>query len=79
MDKGHGSPWDRGSADSYYMRSKNPHWFPNGTYNDPWIKKEMMTPEQVQDYNQGYEDNERNGHFKDYGDFFPLTEEDKDD
>jgi hypothetical protein len=29
--RAHGSPYDRGSADSYYGRPLSPHWWPNGT------------------------------------------------
>ena len=28
----HGSPFDRGGADSYYRRGFDPHWYPGGTY-----------------------------------------------
>lgn len=27
----HGSPQDRGSADAYYSRRFDPHWWPEGT------------------------------------------------
>ena len=63
----HGSPYDRVSADSYYMRAKKPHYYPNGTYENPLILEEFMTTGQVQDYNDGYNDNEKDGHFKDWG------------
>ena len=29
----HGSPTDRGSADRYYGRPYDPHWYPEGTGN----------------------------------------------
>ena len=32
-DEIHGSPFDRGSADSWYSRERKPHFYPNGTYN----------------------------------------------
>jgi len=64
----HGSPYDRGAADSYYARSKNPHFYPNGTYNNPLVMKGFMTSKEIEDYNKGYDDNERDGHFKDWGD-----------
>ncbi len=28
----HGSPKDRGSADAYYSRPYNPHYWPEGSY-----------------------------------------------
>ena len=63
----HGSPYDRGTADSYYMRAKKPHYYPNGTYNNPLVIEEFMTPKQVKEYYQGFKDNEDEGHFKDWG------------
>ena len=32
LDRGHGSPYDRGSADSYYSRTKSPHYYKEGSY-----------------------------------------------
>ena len=55
--KRHGSLFDRGSADSWYSRPHQPHWYPNGSYNDPRI--EDLTPEQIAEYHAGYEDNEK--------------------
>ena len=31
--KQHGSLYDRGRADSYYGRPRDPHWYPKGSYN----------------------------------------------
>ena len=57
MDKSHGSPYDRGRADAYYGRSRDPHWYPNGSYEIPRISSEYMTAEQRDEYMTGY-DNE---------------------
>ena len=35
MNKRHGGPYDRGSADSYYQRGPRPHYFKGDTYNSP--------------------------------------------
>jgi hypothetical protein len=32
FDRSHGSPFDRGAADSWYSRPQEPHWYPEGTY-----------------------------------------------
>ena len=40
-----GSPEDRGSADRYYYRRCIPHYYPNGTGNEPRIEEKDMTPE----------------------------------
>jgi hypothetical protein len=65
----HGSLYDRGSADSYYRRSKDPHWYPVGTYKEPRIDNVnyTLTEDQIAEYNAGYDDNEQNGDKKDYG------------
>ena len=52
----HGSPFDRGSADSWYGRGKNPHFYPNGTYNGEAVTD--LTPEEVAAYNKGNDENE---------------------
>ena len=49
----HGSPEDRGSSDAYYGRPKDPHKYPNGTYNPPRIA--LTDPEEVAAYNRGYD------------------------
>lgn len=53
----HGSPQDRGSADRYYGRPANPHWWPEGTGKGIRIERDDMTPEQIAEYDYGY-DNE---------------------
>lgn len=60
----HGSLFDRGSADSYYGRPRSPHWYPNGSYNEPRI--EDLSVEQIAEYNAGYVNNERFGHKKEW-------------
>jgi hypothetical protein len=55
----HGSLFDRGSADSYYGRKQNPHWYPKGTgMGEPVVD---LTPEEVAEYIAGYEHNEARG------------------
>jgi len=45
-DNRHGGPWDRGSADSYYKRGFNPHYFVGDTYSTPKVEMEQMTRSQ---------------------------------
>ncbi len=66
-DQTHGGPFDRGSADSYYHRPRDPHWYPEGTYKGERITKDQMTPEQIQAYLAGYQYNEQFGDKKDWG------------
>lgn len=61
----HGSPYDRGTADSYYGRGRNPHYYPEGTYNGQEVTD--LTPEELEAYNAGYDDNESSGDKKDWG------------
>ena len=65
LDREHGSPYDRGSADSWYQRPRNPHYFVGGSYKSEPITEELMTPEQVKEYHKGYDANVA---FKDWGD-----------
>ena len=58
----HGSPYDRGGADSYYRRPIRPHYYPEGSYHGEEVTE--LTQEQIDDYLRGYEDNEKAGDFK---------------
>jgi hypothetical protein len=62
----HGSPYDRGSADSYYGRSFDPHYWPQGTYNGTRVEMAQMTAYEITAYTAGYRDNEESGDFKEY-------------
>jgi len=59
LNHSHGSLWDRGSADSYYGRPRDPHYYPDGSYNGERITD--LTPEQVKEYLDAYEWNEKHG------------------
>jgi len=52
----HGGAYDRGSADKYYGRGFNPHYFVGATYNSTMIEEVDMSEEEVEAYTQGYED-----------------------
>ena len=52
----HGGAYDRGSADAYYGRPREPHFFTGASYHSIVIDMPNMTPEQVAEYNQGYDD-----------------------
>jgi hypothetical protein len=67
MNKDHGSPYDRGGADSYYRRGRDPHWWPEGTGFGTRVERENMTLKEIAEYDFGYLENEEGGHFKDYG------------
>lgn len=62
----HGSPYDRGSADSYYRRGYNPHYYLGDTGNSPRVALKDMTPDEIVAYTAGYNDNEDEGNFKDW-------------
>jgi hypothetical protein len=66
-DERHGGPYDRGSADSYYRRGMEPHYYIAGTGSSKRIEVADMTPEEIEAYKAGYNDNEEDGDFKDYG------------
>ena len=66
FDRSHGSPFDRGSADSWYGRPQDPHWYPEGTYNGNRIESKDMSIAELRAYFMGYEYNEQFGGKKDY-------------
>jgi hypothetical protein len=66
-DASHGSPFDRGSADSYYGRAQSPHKYPNGTGNAPRVEAQDMSLAEMREYYQGYEYNEAFGDKKNWG------------
>jgi len=56
IDKRHGGPYDRGSADKYYNRMFNPHYFVGATYSSECV---IMTDPETDEYKQyakGYND-----------------------
>lgn len=65
-DATHGGPFDRGSADSWYGRPQDPHFYPQGTYNGDRVEAKDMTLAQMREYFRGYEYNEQFGGKKDY-------------
>jgi hypothetical protein len=56
----HGNPFDRGSADSYYGRPRDPHKYPSGTYKGLRVDLQPGTAEHKA-YMAGYDWNEANG------------------
>ena len=60
----HGGPWDRGSADSYYRRAFDPHYFVGATYSSKRIEQDEMTTDEMMAYEAGFNDNESSGNFK---------------
>jgi hypothetical protein len=57
--KVHGSLYDRGAADSYYSRPRDPHYYPEGSYRGPRVTD--LNPEEIAAYNYGYDWNEQYG------------------
>lgn len=63
----HGDPFDRGSADSYYGRRYDPHWWPEGTMKGDKVEQADMSMEEIEAYAAGWEYNETLGDKKDWG------------
>jgi hypothetical protein len=59
FDTRHGGAFDRGSADSYYNRPIEPHYYVDGTGTSEKITE--LTEKQVADYMAGYAFNEQFG------------------
>jgi len=66
MNKVHGSPYDRGSADSYYQRGRQPHWYPEGTGHGERVTEERMSVAEIAEYQAGFDHNEQIQHFKEW-------------
>jgi hypothetical protein len=65
-DSRHGGPFDRGSADSWYSRGMNPHYYEGATYDSTRVDREDMTAEEIEQYYAGYEWNEEFGGKKEW-------------
>ena len=64
-DQKHGSFWDRGSADSYYGRPRDPHR--GGVGGDSGPRIEATEPDELEAYHAGYNFNEEFGERKNWG------------
>ena len=65
-DQRHGGPYDRGTADSYYGREYDPHYFVGDSYNTPRIELAQMTAQEIVAYTAGYTNNEASGDRKEW-------------
>jgi len=65
-DERHGGPYDRGSADSWYRRGPNPHYWTGGSYHGEKMFESEMTKEEIEAYYAGFDENEEAGSFKEY-------------
>ena len=60
----HGNAFDRGSADSWYGRVRNPHKGGVGGMSGPRVTE--LTADEMEAYHAGYDYNEQFGGKKDY-------------
>jgi hypothetical protein len=63
-DRRHGGPYDRGSADAYYGRPFNPHYYAGKSYQSQLVEQSAMTIDQLDEYRAGYEEQVQSGDFK---------------
>jgi len=66
-DQRHGGPFDRGGADSFYGRPRAPHYFKGGSYSSEQVPCTVMTTDEIEAYEAGYDYNEESGAKKDWG------------
>jgi hypothetical protein len=52
----HGSPQDRGSADAYYHREYQPHYYKGDSITSEKVEWKDMTPEEINAYRYGYDE-----------------------
>ena len=62
----HGGPFDRGSADSYYGRGYEPHFYVGNSYSSRLVEEHEMTEHEKKAYAAGYAYNESCGDKKDW-------------
>ncbi len=53
-DQRHGGPYDRGSADKWYGREYDPHYFVGATYDSEKVELKDMTALEITAYTVGY-------------------------
>ncbi len=63
-DRGHGSPHDRGKADSWYRRGCRPHYYEGATGST--LKITDLAPAEVAEYVAGYNAGEAWGEHKEW-------------
>ena len=63
----HGGPYDRGSADAWYGREFNPHYFVGDTYSSTRLELVDMSAAEITAYTAGYRDADCPGDKKDWG------------
>jgi hypothetical protein len=66
LDARHGGPFDRGSADNYYGRAYDPHYWTNGTGKGLRIGAAGMDADELAAYAAGWADNETSGAQKEW-------------
>ena len=66
QDTRHGGAYDRGSADAYYGRSYDPHYFRGDSYSSERVELKDMTADEITAYTAGYRDQQASGDFKDW-------------
>lgn len=62
----HGSPYDRGSADAYYRRAYNPHYYMGATYETKVVEGVDMTEAERLAYAAGFDERQASGDFKEW-------------
>lgn len=54
--KRHGGAYDRGSADRYYGRPFNPHFFKGATHQSELVEEKDMSAEEIKAYKAGFDE-----------------------
>jgi hypothetical protein len=67
FDTRHGGPYDRGSADAYYRRKFEPHYFKGDTHSSEIVYLNDPCSHDYEAYKAGYQEQVESGEFKDWG------------
>lgn len=66
-DKRPGGPYDRGTADAYYQRAFDPHYYVGKAVLSDRVELLNMTPDEIVAYTVGYREQEQSREVKDWG------------
>jgi hypothetical protein len=66
INKRHGGPYDRGSADAYYQRPFKPHYYKGDTGSSELVTEDDMTDTEILEYNTGFIEQVASGEFKEW-------------
>jgi hypothetical protein len=66
VNKRHGGPYDRGSADAWYDRGCDPHYYVGASISTSKVPEDMMSETEILEYELGYYEGMASGDHKEW-------------